>query len=1042
MSSSRYIFCCILITLTLFFQSVKAQTGFELDIKKPEPYENRELKAEKTGQKKFTLRRRIFQNTYTHYNYFFNASNRLNEVIDRAKESHKEEYADLLPFYNYSLETTAQQKAELDSVIYKSKTGIVMHDLRNDWIDDMYLLWGAAYFLQKEFDSAHQMFQFINYAFAEKENDGYYKYIGSRLDGGSAQSIVTKEDDKLLKRIISDPPSRNNAFIWQIRTLIEANAIMEAGSLIATLKNDPNFPERLNASLEEVQAYWFYKQQRWDSSATHLTAALDNAKNKQERARWEYLAGQLFERSGQAELAKEWFSKAINNTTDPVLDIYARLNLIRINKEGGDDYVDKNIAELAKMARREKYVDYRDVIYFMMAQIELERNNHAVAQDYLQKGAKYVNNNTTSRNRTYLNLADVSYNQKKYAIAASYYDSIQVEELPPDEEQRINTRKNTLNRLVNNLNTLTHQDSLQRIATLPEEERTNYLKKLARQLRRQHGLKEDETVSSTMAQTVTNQSDPFQTETKGEWYFYNKASRDRGATTFKQVWGNRPNTDNWRRGSSVLEELRATVPENTRGVPATGIDLTPGTITYQTLLQGLPLTPAQINISNDSIKNALLAAGNIYLNEIEDYLSAIQAYEELRKRFPDHPNMSEVLFHLYYAYQKSGDGAKAEESKRLLLQNFPASRHASIITSGVDPLSKQPSAEVTKTYESIYDMFIEGRFEEAKVAKYIADSMYKTNYWSPQLLYIESVYHIRQNDDSTASQILNTLIQQGPESAMAAKATTLLDVLSRRQQIEEELRNLQIERPQEEVATTGEPSQPISQAPPVVTDTSEAVTKSIIPRRDKVAQKPVVAQKDTLVQKPPVAKKDLVVVEPPPIQQDTLAIKPTDTIVTKVPEQPKEIVKNEAPVRRDTSAAKPALTKPSAYGFTYDAEAPHFAVVILNKVDNIFGNEARNAFNRFSKESYMNQAPAVQLMPLDAENKLLIIGSFSNILQAADYIQRAKPIANTQIVPWLKAEKYTFTVISESNLNILKTNPNLENYNKFLKQFSKLNWLN
>jgi hypothetical protein len=29
-------------------------------------------------------------------------------------------------------------------VIYKSKTGIVLHDLRNDWVDDLYLLWGAA----------------------------------------------------------------------------------------------------------------------------------------------------------------------------------------------------------------------------------------------------------------------------------------------------------------------------------------------------------------------------------------------------------------------------------------------------------------------------------------------------------------------------------------------------------------------------------------------------------------------------------------------------------------------------------------------------------------------------------------------------------------------------------------------------------------------------------------------------------------------------------------------------------------------------------
>ncbi len=50
-----------------------AQLGFDLDIKKPAPYEDRELKAEKTGEKKFKLPRRVMQNMTTHYNYFFNA---------------------------------------------------------------------------------------------------------------------------------------------------------------------------------------------------------------------------------------------------------------------------------------------------------------------------------------------------------------------------------------------------------------------------------------------------------------------------------------------------------------------------------------------------------------------------------------------------------------------------------------------------------------------------------------------------------------------------------------------------------------------------------------------------------------------------------------------------------------------------------------------------------------------------------------------------------------------------------------------------------
>src|SRR6478672_2595981 len=284
---SHILFCFVLILISSYFQAAHGQLGFDPKIQKPKPYEDRVLKAEKTGDEPLKATKKFFQNLTTHYNYFFNASTKLNEVIDGAKAGFKDDYTTLLPFYNFTLDATAQNATQLDSVIYKAQTGIVMHDLRNDWIDNMYLLWGAAWFLEKKFDSASLMFQFINYAFADKEKDGYYRYIGSRMDGNNALTVSTKENNKFPHNTVT-PPSRNNAFIWQVRTLIELNLFAESGSLIATLKNDPVFPKRLNDDLEEVQAYWYYRQNIWDSSAAHLLNALDQAKTKQERARWEF----------------------------------------------------------------------------------------------------------------------------------------------------------------------------------------------------------------------------------------------------------------------------------------------------------------------------------------------------------------------------------------------------------------------------------------------------------------------------------------------------------------------------------------------------------------------------------------------------------------------------------------------------------------------------------------------------------------------------------------------------------------------------------
>ena len=122
---------------------------FDLQKDKPEKFKNKKLKSETTGDKKFTLKRRISQNTVSHYNYYFNANNKLNEVIERARLSNKDDYGNLIPFYGYSLNTTAAQKTELDSVIYKATAGILLHDLRSDWVDNLYLLIGEAYLFQK-----------------------------------------------------------------------------------------------------------------------------------------------------------------------------------------------------------------------------------------------------------------------------------------------------------------------------------------------------------------------------------------------------------------------------------------------------------------------------------------------------------------------------------------------------------------------------------------------------------------------------------------------------------------------------------------------------------------------------------------------------------------------------------------------------------------------------------------------------------------------------------------------------------------------------
>ncbi len=971
MRPTRYIITAIFF-LILFQASFPAfsQLGFDLNIKKPKEYEERVLRSEKSDQKKFTLPRRFIQNTVTHYNYTFNANNKLNEVLERAKTAFVDDYSKLLPFYNYSLDVTVRDSIQLDSITYKASSGIALHDLRNDWVDNLYLLWGAAYYLQKDFDSAYQMFQFMNYAFAPKEKDGYYKTIGSSRDGNSALSIATREKNNIPRRLFSEPPSRNDAFIWQIRNFLAQDQFPEAASLIVTLRNDPVFPKRLFNDLHEVQAYWFYKQNMWDSAATHLELALSNATNQQERARWEYLAGQLFELAGNYKEAEKNYSRAISRTTDPILEIYARLSTIRSNKDGGEKSIEKNVAELLKMARRDKYTDYRDIIYYMAAQMQLEGNNVESAMALLLKSTQTASNNPGQRNKAFLQLAELSFNRKEYRSSYNYYDSLQIDDPSIENPEEISSRKKSLEVIVANLETIERQDSLQRIAALPEDERRDFVKKIVRQIRKQQGLKDEQPLTSGLP-PLNNQPPTtlFPTgDSKGEWYFYNATSRSRGQAEFKAKWGNRPNSDNWRRSAALLNSKLAQQTSQQQGDNSkTAGDASTGT-SYEDLYAKLPVTPEQLQQSNDSIQKAMLALGKAYIQGIEDCQAGTSTLEQLRSRFPEFMPMEEVLFNLYYCYNKNGEAEKAAAISKLMKEKYLDSDLTTIVTTGKNPRDASANTEATKTYEKIYDLFIEGNFNEAISQKKIADSVYGKNFWTPQLLYIEAVYYIKQREDSAAKNVLNSIISEFPNTPLAIKASDLIDVLGRRAQIEEELRNLVVTRYDD-------------------TNSTRPVT-TVIPA--KPAPKP-----DSITTKPP-------------------------TVVVPVKPVP------------DSINNKPALKVIPPYAFK--ATDKYYVVLVLNKVDPVFSNEAKNAFFRYNRETYYNKTYSVELFQLDDDNRLMLMSSFNDAQDAVNYVEKTRPKTATEIIPWLKGGKYTFTIITESNLQLLKTSKDVEAYKIFLEQ--------
>ncbi|RYG30230.1 MAG: hypothetical protein EOO01_37015 [Chitinophagaceae bacterium] len=273
-----------------------------------------------------------------------------------------------------------------------------------------------------------------------------------------------------------------------------SHSTAEAAGMIETLKGDPFFPARLRPDLYEMQAYWFYKQDIYDSAAIYLDKALVNAENNQEKARWEYLIGQLYERAGNPLLAKDYFERTTKHTFNPVMELYARLNATRQDRTN-EKIVSENIAAVIGMARKDRYTNYRDIIYFTAATMELERKNVEAARQLLMKAVAVPpsQNEYSQRTQAFILLGDLSFEVHEYRDAKRFYDSVDVTDPSIGDAALLQQRKIILLPIVEEIGIIERQDSLQRIAMLPENEREALIKKMVKQMRKSQGIKEEVT---------------------------------------------------------------------------------------------------------------------------------------------------------------------------------------------------------------------------------------------------------------------------------------------------------------------------------------------------------------------------------------------------------------------------------------------------------------------------------------------------------------------------------------------------------------------
>lgn len=948
-------------------------------------------------KKKWTWKRKFFQNMATRFNYYYHAKVKLDRVVRTANRDGQDNYNTLLPFYPFSLQSQGFSKGELDSVIDKTNMAIQLHDPRGKWIDDCFLLMGRAYFYEGDLDNANKTFQYVNIHFAPKQKSEYKTVVGARAN--DQISIATPEKRKGFFGRLKHTRARNDAFLWRARTLLELKEYDEVQSLLAVLNTDPNFPHRLDGDLAEVRAYSNYSQKRYPETIEPLKLAIEKSNSKIARTRMAYILGQLYLQQQHPDSALDEFRRVISMKPDPMMDFQARLQIARTNaKVTGDPTA--SIAGLKHMLKKEKFFKFRDGILYTMGALMYPKDPET-AVNYMKQSLKVPSNNLMQRTLTYKGLADIYYDQRNYPDAKKYYDStagIMTKDF--EDFATVNTRKTVLTEVVARLEIIHREDSLQKIVAMAPSDRNIFLSKMAANIRNEAAekKKKEKREADNLAGysgnglSMSGSGSYSPQEEKGEWYFYNPASKSAGFSEFKRRWGNRPVADNWRRSQNgVVNATNNTpveIPQEAGRTAGGGplVHVPPDSVTAESLAAGLPLAPEKLTASQQALKEAWFDLGKLYHDKLDNYPLAIETYDSLLILFPDHPRKPEVLYSLYVWHSKLNHLQQANQYKNLVLNQYGNTNFADIIRSGgLKDVGADKKKSISQAYDAAYTAYHDGRYDEAMALKKQADSTFGINFLQPKFDLLEAMLIIKadtmfdkENDTLQLSRkaVQHVISKYAADEGVLAKAQSLMEALNHRKELSAYLAKLEISK----------------------RDVNNALVDEDVSMRYPWQN-------------------------PQPVLADRLSTAKTKVDSTKIATG----VNGSLPGPIATIAPPPKPVTP----YKISADNPYFVVLSFQRVSKELMDEGLNQFARYNAAKHATEKIEVGSFVLTPNDVMLIFRLFPNEDKALSYFDEIRDEAATNIIPRIRPSEYNFFVISRDNFILLNSTKDLNGYRKF-----------
>jgi hypothetical protein len=578
-----------------------------------------------------------------------------------------------------------------------------------------------------------------------------------------------------------DEETSNEAQIWLIRCYSELERFIEASEVIQVIQNEENFPKKLEKDLAIATADYYIKQEEYDEAIKFLDIAIKKTHPKSKKARLQYIVAQLYKEVGKEEESTKAFGAVTKMHPGYKMAFNAKINAASLFFSVGDS--EKLKKELHKMLRDKKNIDFQDQIYYALGNIHFKEGDTDVAIENYRLSVLNSYQNQFQRALSAITLADIYFDNLRYRDAQSYYDSamIIIDDTYPNYQQLAATYK-SLSNLVENLYIVERQDSLQKIALMPEIERESLIARLMKEEQENQRNLENLSLQGAQGQGYyrgnRNRMGMGNRQGGAGWYFYNPQTVTYGRTTFQQHWGKRTLEDNWRRSNKNTVSM-TDMDEMAEAIDSSMIEIREeDPLKKEFYTQDLPLTDSLMVVSHAKIRDALYNAGKIFKSEFNNYPRSIESFEDLNERYPTNIYILSAYFDLYDLWDLVGNQENSNYYRNLLINQFPESKFAQYLINPNFFIEMEAHTDsLNKMYQETFRSYKTGRYRNVISLSGQMKQMVDDSLLIPKIDFMEMVAQGTQTDVHNFEALLKGYIQNYPAADPTPLAKEILTLI-------------------------------------------------------------------------------------------------------------------------------------------------------------------------------------------------------------------------------------------------------------------------